>query len=358
MKNIKKYSFTILLFSLVVLSATGVSAQKLQSLNERGGLPNFFEKAQKGQPLTVVYFGGSITNHQGYRVFSEEWLRSHYPNNKITTVNAGVGGTGSDLGVFRMDDDVLVHNPDLVFVEFAVNDGGTDSLIICNSMEGIVRKIRRTLPNTDICFLYTVGENMLPDIQSGCLFRSMRFMESIADHYHIPSINFAVDVVAGVESGTLLFRGEKGVSYPDKAVFSDDGVHPSFDVGHRIYTKTLTESLVAMERSTSRPVKYEIVKPLYATNFEKAKTVSLSELKTSGGWKKVPSDDKIYKYYQGSSVKFPDLICSSDPADFVELKFRGEVVGVFDVIGPSSGDFTYSIDGAQAVNVRSCFNLY
>ena len=35
-----------------------------------------------------------------------------------------MGGTGSDLGVFRLQHDVLRQRPDLVFIEFAVNDAG------------------------------------------------------------------------------------------------------------------------------------------------------------------------------------------------------------------------------------------
>ena len=51
-----------------------------------------------------------------------------------------------------MDSDVLAKNPDLVFVEFAVNDSQTDSLEIVRSMEGIVRKIRNHSDHVDICF--------------------------------------------------------------------------------------------------------------------------------------------------------------------------------------------------------------
>lgn len=51
-------------------------------------------------------------------------LRRRYPSVKFQEVNAGIGGTGSDLGAFRMDRHVIVHEPDLVFIEFAQNDMG------------------------------------------------------------------------------------------------------------------------------------------------------------------------------------------------------------------------------------------
>ena len=123
---------------LFCIPAKGINPDGLQS---RGGLPAFFAKIKEKQDVTVVFLGGSITNHRGYRVQITEWMERNYPEIKIHAVNAGIGGTGSDLGVFRTDEDVLRHDPDLVFVEFAVNDSKTDSLLICNSMEGIVRKI-------------------------------------------------------------------------------------------------------------------------------------------------------------------------------------------------------------------------
>ncbi|MDP4292258.1 MAG: SGNH/GDSL hydrolase family protein, partial [Bacteroidota bacterium] len=193
MKN--KFSVLVMMLLLSAPFAGKTQTQAVPGLEARGGCPTFFGKLKAKQPVTIVYFGGSITNHPGYRVFSEEWFKKQYPESKFTTVNAGIGGTGSDLGVFRMDQDVLDHNPDLVFVEFAVNDAGTDSLMIYHSMEGIVRKIKKHNPKTDICFLYTLNVGMLNDLTQGRLYKSMRYMENIAKYYNIPSVNFAMDVV-------------------------------------------------------------------------------------------------------------------------------------------------------------------
>ncbi|MEM6886380.1 MAG: SGNH/GDSL hydrolase family protein, partial [Verrucomicrobiota bacterium] len=89
----------------------------------RGGLPHFFKKARSGKPVTVAYFGGSITAHQGWRPISFKGLQEMFPESEMEMVNAAVGGTGSIVGVFRADDDLIPSKPDLVFIEFAVNDG-------------------------------------------------------------------------------------------------------------------------------------------------------------------------------------------------------------------------------------------
>ena len=49
-----------------------------------------------------------------------------------------------------------MDKPDLVFIEFALNDNGTEKGKIARSMEGIVRRILKSNPLTEIVFVYTI----------------------------------------------------------------------------------------------------------------------------------------------------------------------------------------------------------
>ena len=111
----------------------------VRECNPRNGIPNAVARLSAGQSVRIAYFGGSITTQKGWRVASRLWLQEQYPAAAIAEINAAFGGTGSDLGAFRLSQDVLRHTPDLVFVEFAVNDGGRPPDLILRSMEGIVR---------------------------------------------------------------------------------------------------------------------------------------------------------------------------------------------------------------------------
>lgn len=133
----------------------------------RGGLPHFFAKARTDADIRVAYLGGSITAAPGWRVYSLDGFKRQFPKARFTEINAAIGGTGSDLGAFRVGRDVIAHKPDLVFIEFAVNDGGADPDRVQASMEGIVRQILHADPATDICFVYTLSEPMLPDLAKG-----------------------------------------------------------------------------------------------------------------------------------------------------------------------------------------------
>ena len=117
----------------------------------RGGIPNFVAKLKEGKEVKIGYLSGSITAQADWCVLSRKWFQSQYPKARIDEINAAIGGTGSSLGVFRVQHDVLEHKPDLMFVEFAVNDGGASPVQIKKSMEGIVRQTWTALPDCDIC---------------------------------------------------------------------------------------------------------------------------------------------------------------------------------------------------------------
>ncbi len=69
----------------------------------RNGLPNYFHKLQSGKPVTIAYIGGSITQAvYCYRTRSARFLQSMYPAIPMKAVNAGVSGTGTDLGACRL----------------------------------------------------------------------------------------------------------------------------------------------------------------------------------------------------------------------------------------------------------------
>lgn len=95
----------------------------------------FDEKARDGARLTVCFFGGSLTwsanatepNVTGFRGLMAKYLTERYPNAHFTFVDAAIGGTGSSLGMFRLERDVMSKNPDLVFLDFSCNDGGGDT---------------------------------------------------------------------------------------------------------------------------------------------------------------------------------------------------------------------------------------
>lgn len=321
----------------------GHAADNDTALHARQGLPHFFQKLHSSDTVVIAYLGGSITGAQGYRVQTEQWFRQQYPHTHFKTINAGVGGTGSDLGVFRLQEDVLQYNPDLVFVEFAVNDG-SDSLKIGNAMEGIVRQIKQHNAGTGICFLYTISAPMVKKLQQGIQPPSVRFTEIIAAHYGLPSINLGVDVMAQLEKGTLVFHGQKGTDYGNKTVFTNDGVHPG-TAGHQLYTATITRAFREMEHMKA-PAKSKLPLPLYAGNFSQTGTYSPRIFPHTGGWKSAAHMQEI----SGWLKAMPDLMYTDNPNDSLTVRFKGTVIGAQDIIGPPSARVLIRVDGKQTIS--------
>ena len=118
----------------------------------------------------IVTFGDSIT--QAMEVpFSQRWPtlleeRLRQDGRPCLVVNSGVGGDTTGLGLARMEADVLAHSPDLVTVEFGLND--------CNSAdawgprtgseqfrEQQSRIGRRVLDETDAQLFYVTNQPTL-----------------------------------------------------------------------------------------------------------------------------------------------------------------------------------------------------
>ncbi|MBX3740948.1 MAG: SGNH/GDSL hydrolase family protein [Akkermansiaceae bacterium] len=314
---------------------------KANELSVRGGLPNFFDKLKKGEEVRVGYLGGSITAANGWRVKSLKWLKEQYPDAKLSEINATIGGTGSDLGVFRADQDVISKKPDLLFVEFAVNDGGPAEKVQ-RCMEGIVRQTWKADPTTDICFVYTLSEPMLPAYKDGKFTTVATAMEGVADHYRIPSIAFGPEVTKQVLDGSLIFTGKPDPAKPGQRFFTGDAVHPN-DTGHEVYQTVIARSLTAMKDSgTGGPHKLAGMEPLRADNWENAKIVPITQSMLKGKWtKQDPTQPGPAKTFHN---RVPELWKAEEPGASIEFILEGTVAQVYGLVGPDGGEVEIKVD--------------
>lgn len=92
-----------------------------------GGAPLIAADTSKGV-LTVVCFGDSTTAARGELKIYSEILREELPRRgqAVQVINAGVGGNHSQLARARFETDVLAHHPDVVVIQFGINDAAVD----------------------------------------------------------------------------------------------------------------------------------------------------------------------------------------------------------------------------------------
>lgn len=333
--------------------ATSVPAQSKSPLRDavechpRQGLPNFLQKVTAGETVKVAYLGGSITAAPGWRVQSREWLQQKYPDAQFEEIHAAIGGTGSDLGVFRLQRDVLQHQPDLLFVEFAVNDARTSPKQIHRAMEGIIRQTWKADPATDICYVYTLTDKMLGDLQGGKMPQAATAMEELADHYEIPSIHFGVEVAKLEAAGKLIFKAPKPKDSAKKPwVFSTDGVHPHVQTGHRLYVESIARSWPKIVAASDDAHPHQIIAPLRADHWEQAKMVSIRPDMLSGDWTKLAADHPLAKRFQRN---MPELFQATSPGATLSFQFEGTAVAIFDVLGPDGGQLSVQLDDSKPI---------
>ena len=113
---------------------------------------------ESGADATIVCFGDSITAgyavRRGFPSFLLESLRQRFPDSKIEMINSGISGDTSQDGLSRLDWAVLSYEPDLVTINFGINDcvlGLSREEFEMNLVE-MVRRIRAG-PDSEILLL-------------------------------------------------------------------------------------------------------------------------------------------------------------------------------------------------------------
>lgn len=339
----------LLTAGFVSLTAWCGELTTLEAFHLRSGLPGLAQAVRVGGTVRVAFLGGSITAADGWRTLTTSFLRARWPGVEFEEITAGLSGTGSDLGACRLGYDVLRHQPDLLVVEFAVNDATTPPARIKSTMEGIVRQTRTVNPKADILFVYTVSKVGLPQLEAGAFPTAALAMEAVAEHYGIPSLHFGVEVARRVVAGTLEFQGKDA---DDPHVFTLDGVHPT-RAGHQIYFEQIERVLprLVAESGASRPTP----PPLMLDNWEGATLRLMVDLAREGDWHPVPMDDPNLR----GTVKamLPPLLRAEVAGAALQFRFHGRRFGLFGISAPDSGRFRVTVDDRPPV-LDTLFDAY
>lgn len=191
-------------------------------------LKNLMKRAANGESLVIGFLGGSITqgslsstpkNCYAYLVY--EWWKKSFPNAAFSFVNGGIGGTTSHYGGARAWKDVLCYRPDIVTVDFSVNDDANE--FFEETYEGMLRRLLAAPSAPAVVVLnnvfYDTGKN------------AQDYHNRIADHYGIPHVSIKDTVYPDVESGKIV-----------RADITPDNLHPN-DKGHRLVADEICKLL-------------------------------------------------------------------------------------------------------------------
>ncbi len=186
-------------------------------------LADAMKRAQAGEKITIGTIGGSITQGTAASTTDEryanralQWWAKAFPKAQLDFVNAGIGATDSYIGVHRVDADLLSKRPDVVIVEFSVND--TDAALNLQTYDSLVRKILQAENHPAVILLFTTQED-------GTSLQDTHMQ--IGSAYNLPMISYKNAVLPEIEAGKFTWKD-----------ISPDNIHPN-SVGHGIIGELL-----------------------------------------------------------------------------------------------------------------------
>lgn len=216
-------------------------ARSLISCGRQEEIRAVIEKAKSGGDVTLAYIGGSITQGAGatpihtksYAYCSCKAFKERYQNGgRIRLIKAGVGGTPSELGVIRFERDVLRDGkvqPDVIVVEFAVNDEGDETKGVC--YESLIRKILLLPYKPVVILLFSVFADD---------WNLQERLAPVGQHYGLGMVSVRDAVVPqfyfGHGAGRVLSKNQ----------FFYDAFHPT-NLGHQIMADCLMHLFAACE---------------------------------------------------------------------------------------------------------------
>lgn len=311
---------------------------------EAPALANTYYKLTKEKELTIAYIGGSVTDGYGstnpaksWVSLLGNWITTNYPDVKLENHKLSIGGTGSYFASFRYKREVAPVNPDLLFIEYAINDryNGVSYEQVVRSSESIVRLANKHNPGIDIIYVLTF------DISTrDSDYDQLRAHRDVANYYGYPCIKLADKFY------TML--SETGDDY---SVYLKDNVHPN-DAGYAFYG----EQIIAL-------VEEELAKAAQADSLEYREhtlpentlspTVTLNanmvyadeiDLSDSFGWKYQPDAD-----FSWLGKRYNGRIYTNLPGSKFTFEFEGTDIGLATGIGPGMGIITVTVDDREPV---------
>lgn len=323
----------------------GEEKQMLKYLN------NTYYKLTHDKSLNIAFAGGSVTDGYGssdqstksWAYLTTQWFKAKFPDAKVNGTKVSIGGTGSYLADFRFEREIKTKNPDLFFIEFAVNDkyNGVSYDSVVRTSETLVQKAYAANPNMDIVYILTF------DSGTGTAdYDQLKAHRDVAEKYGLMCIKLSDHVYSMLE--------ETGEEFSE---YYKDGVHPN-DKGYEYYASVITEyignDIIAGEGKEIGEVLLKAA-VLPEENLSKepllldANMVYANELKLidATGW------DFQQTGFSWLGMRYNGRIFADSVGEKFTYEFDGTDFGICYGIGPDMGTITCTVDGGEPVVINA-----
>ena len=188
---------------------------------------------KKGKALLIAALGDSLTYgwmvSKGYPDFLEEMIKSRYPESGVKILNLGVPGDTAEDGLRRIVE-VIRDKPDLVMIQFALNDAfsGHTPERFKRNIESIILRIKQ---DTDAAILLLTSVPVMYSPEDKIAEKFYDRIKECGTEYNIPVVcvheYWKKKITEGVRFSSLL---------------QGDGIHP-LENGYRLMAEAVMEFL-------------------------------------------------------------------------------------------------------------------
>ena len=298
-----------------------------------------------GNSINAVFFGGSITQGAGassekmnYVSLVGEYLKSAFSEKDVTIINAGIPGTDSKYGWYRLENDIISNNPDIVFIEFSVNDHYNDTKgtntearsKMKGYMESVIRRLA-ALPDAPAVVFVNTTDNA---INTGDDVSFANLYAELCEAYGIK----AVDI-----EGAVREAGYVTAANAENTILVD-GTHPN-DKGYKIYADKIISDLSngGMYLVPSSSADWVSSEKYRVTGTPRV--INYADMTFNGDWE----DNAVYKGAYTAELKM-----STKAGDSVSMDFYGSTFCLGMRCNQFGGNYSLEIDG----NLIGKFSTY
>ena len=174
----------------------GLCAASLTLAGNNARLHRAFSAGQ----VRIAFLGGSVTAGcldnayvpEPFPLHGVQRLRSAMPGKRFYLYDYSIAGTGSDYGLVCVRRELPLCRPQLVVVEYGINDAKTPESIGC--FESLIRMLLQLPEKPAVCLL-------LVGMEDGYCCRA--HMTRIAAHYGLPVVDAAAALEDAIRGGQL-----------------------------------------------------------------------------------------------------------------------------------------------------------
>lgn len=309
-------------------------------------LKNVIEKLKKGEEnVYIAALGGSVTEGAGPSIYTDGYayqvakmIKAEFAADaeKVVFDGAGIGGTPSPMGLIRFEKDVtnvLGQRPDLLFIEFAVNDWQE-----CSNTRAFEYLIRDCVSN---------GTAVVAVYAAATYGNQQAAMSPVAQFYKIPEVSV---------SNALDYSGIN--KDRNSGIYYTDMVHPT-KKGHKFMAECVMNTLRKADAAEQNepfvvPEGYKNKNPFVEFSTVYGNTEDSNVKINAGGF---TQKDTVIQAYMKGGKSFPENWYNdgtSAESFEMELTCKSLIIVFKDSNSKTFGKAKVTVDGNDGKELNGC----